>query len=131
FKFIPNWRVDDVMISYAAQGGGVGPHVDNYDVFLLQGKGTRRWAISNTPLAASDEVSVDGVDVRVLKDGFKKDEEWLLEPGDMLYLPPRFPHWGVAEGEGCMTFSIGFRAPNFQEICSECDPEPQTLNPKP
>jgi len=119
FKFVPNWRMDDIMISYAAKGGGVGPHVDNYDVFLLQGKGQRRWAISYTPVPPEAEQIEPDVDVRVLQGGFKKDEEWVLEEGDVLYVPPRIPHWGVAEDDECMTYSIGFRAPNIQEVTSE------------
>jgi 50S ribosomal protein L16 3-hydroxylase len=119
FRFIPNWRLDDIMISYAATGGGVGPHVDNYDVFLLQGRGRRKWAVSTTPIPAAAEEIVDGIDVRVLKGGFHKDAEWVLEPGDILYCPPRFPHWGVSMDDECMTYSIGFRAPNLQDIASE------------
>ncbi len=119
FSFIPNWRFDDIMISYAPEGGGVGPHVDNYDVFLLQGLGTRRWAISTQPIAPQDEKLVEGVDVAVLKGDFPVDAEWVLQPGDVLYVPPRMPHWGVSLDEECMTYSIGFRAPNLQDIASE------------
>ena len=110
--FLPKWRLDDVMISYAANGGGVGAHIDNYDVFLLQGHGRRRWQINTTPVA--NEVLIEGIDVSILAD-FEPDCDWVLEPGDMLYLPPRIAHFGVAQGE-CMTFSIGCRAPSKQEI---------------
>ncbi len=110
--FLPKWRLDDVMISYAANGGGVGAHIDNYDVFLLQGHGRRRWQINTTPVV--NEVLIEGIDVSILAD-FEPDCDWVLEPGDMLYLPPRIAHFGVAQGE-CMTFSIGCRAPSKQEI---------------
>ena len=119
FNFIPNWRHDDIMISYAAEGGGVGPHVDNYDVFLLQGRGRRKWAVSTQPIAADDEEIIEGIDVRVLKGGFVADGEWELTAGDILYVPPRYPHWGTALDDECMTYSIGFRAPNLQDISLE------------
>lgn len=110
FRFIPDARLDDLMISYAADGGGVGPHVDSYDVFLLQAQGQRRWRIS----AQRDLTLVDGLPLKVLRN-FVPDQEFVLEPGDMLYLPPHYAHDGVAIGE-CMTYSIGFRAPAFQEL---------------
>lgn len=112
FSFIPNWRVDDIMVSYAADQGGVGPHTDNYDVFLLQGMGKRRWKINHTPV--EEEHLIEDLDIRILSD-FAADEEWILEPGDMLYLPPKIAHYGIAEGE-CMTISIGFRTPSHREI---------------
>lgn len=112
FSFIPNWRVDDIMVSYAADKGGVGPHTDNYDVFLLQGSGKRRWRINHTPV--EEEHLVEDLDIRILDD-FTTDEEWILEPGDMLYLPPKIAHYGIAEGE-CMTISIGFRTPSHREL---------------
>ncbi|HEX7070631.1 MAG TPA: cupin domain-containing protein, partial [Rhodothermales bacterium] len=112
FRFIPNWRIDDLMISYATPGGGVGAHIDNYDVFLIQGMGRRRWEIGLDPVY--DEVLVPDIDVRVLAD-FSPDAEWILEPGDMLYLPPRIPHNGVAL-DACMTLSVGFRAPSQSEL---------------
>ncbi len=113
FRFIPNWRIDDVMVSYASDGGGVGPHFDQYDVFLVQGLGTRRWQIgalcdNNTELLPHD-------DLRLLAN-FEPTQEWLLEPGDMLYVPPRFAHNGVAVGDDCMTYSVGFRAPSRSEL---------------
>jgi 50S ribosomal protein L16 3-hydroxylase len=113
FRFIPNWRIDDVMVSYASDGGGVGAHFDQYDVFLVQGLGTRRWQVgalcdNDTELLAHD-------DLRLLAN-FEPTDEWLLEPGDMLYVPPRFAHNGVAVGDDCMTYSIGFRAPSRSEL---------------
>lgn len=113
FNFIPYARLDDLMVSYAVDGGGVGPHVDSYDVFLLQGSGERLWQISNQ----SNQDMIPDAPLRILKK-FKPDEEWLLEPGDMLYLPPNYAHHGVAVGE-CMTYSIGFRAPSYQELAVE------------
>lgn len=110
FDFIPHARIDDVMVSYAVPGGGVGPHVDSYDVFLLQGHGRRRWAISRQ----DDLAFVPGLDLRVLR-RFRPEQEWVLEAGDMLYLPPGVAHDGVAETE-CLTWSIGFRAPADREI---------------
>ncbi|WP_462383885.1 ribosomal protein uL16 3-hydroxylase [Pseudomonas sp. Marseille-QA0892] len=112
FRFLPTWRIDDVMISYAAPGGGVGPHFDNYDVFLLQGEGQRRWKIGQ--LCNSEETLLEHADLRILAD-FEQREEWVLEPGDMLYLPPRLAHFGIAETE-CLTYSIGFRAPSAAEV---------------
>ena len=113
FRFIPNWRIDDVMVSYATDGGGVGPHFDQYDVFLIQGLGQRRWQIGglcddSTPLLPHD-------DLRLLAE-FDALEAWVLEPGDILYVPPRFAHNGVAVGDDCMTYSIGFRAPSRAEL---------------
>jgi len=116
FRFIPNWRLDDVMVSYATEGGGVGPHVDSYDVFLLQAEGRRRWSISYTPIGPEEEDLEPDLDVRVLRGGFHIDEEWILEPGDMLYVPPRVPHWGTSMDDSCMTFSIGMRAPDKREL---------------
>ena len=112
FRFLPSWRIDDVMISYAAPGGGVGPHFDNYDVFLLQGHGHRRWRIGQ--MCDSDSALLDHSDLRILAD-FQQTDEWLLAPGDMLYLPPRLAHYGIAEDD-CMTYSVGFRAPSASEV---------------
>ncbi|WP_207883131.1 cupin domain-containing protein [Pseudomonas sp. 30_B] len=112
FKFLPSWRIDDVMISYAAPGGGVGPHFDNYDVFLLQGHGHRRWKIGQTCDASSP--LLPHADLRILAE-FEESAEWVLEPGDMLYLPPRIAHYGIAEDD-CMTYSVGFRAPSAAEV---------------
>ncbi len=117
FSFIPHARLDDLMVSYAPNGGGVGPHFDSYDVFLLQGQGKRLWRISEQ----TDLTLVDGAPLRILKN-FDTKQEWLLEAGDMLYLPPHLAHWGIAVSDGdqdCMTYSIGFRAPKNQELASE------------
>ncbi|PWB31876.1 cupin [Pseudomonas sp. SDI] len=112
FRFLPSWRIDDVMISYAAPGGSVGPHFDNYDVFLLQGQGKRNWKVGQ--LCDSDSPLIDHADLRILAD-FEQTEEWTLEPGDMLYLPPRIAHYGIAEDD-CLTYSVGFRAPSAAEV---------------
>jgi 50S ribosomal protein L16 3-hydroxylase len=113
FDFIPHTRLDDLMVSYAPKGGGVGPHFDSYDVFLLQGKGTRRWQISTQ----ADRTLIEGAPLRILSD-FKMEQEWLLEAGDMLYLPPQYAHNGIAEDD-CMTYSIGFRTPAYQELAEQ------------
>ena len=112
FDFLPRWRIDDVMLSYAVDGGGVGPHVDQYDVFLLQGQGVRRWRISTDP--AAPQALRGDVDLKMLA-RFIATHDWRLEPGDMLYLPPGVAHDGVAEGNG-MTISIGMRAPAQSEL---------------
>jgi 50S ribosomal protein L16 3-hydroxylase len=113
FRFIPDARLDDLMISYATGGGGVGPHFDSYDVFLLQVHGKRRWRIG----AQRDLSLKPGLPLKVLQH-FEPDAEWLLEPGDMLYLPPHIAHDGIAQGE-CMTCSIGFRAPTASELTAQ------------
>ncbi|MGH8191730.1 MAG: JmjC domain-containing protein [Rhodanobacteraceae bacterium] len=112
FAFIPSWRIDDVMVSYASDQGGVGAHVDHYDVFLLQGLGQRRWAIDNRPDPPT--AFRENVELKLLRQ-FHPSHAWTLDPGDMLYLPPGVPHDGVAIGE-CMTFSIGMRAPAAAEL---------------
>lgn len=112
FKFLPKWRIDDVMVSFAAPGGGVGPHFDNYDVFLLQGFGSRRWQVGQ--MCDSDSPMLQHADLKILAE-FVKTEEWVLEPGDMLYLPPLLAHCGTAEDD-CMTYSVGFRAPSAAEV---------------
>ncbi len=113
FRFIPDARLDDVMISYATEGGGVGPHFDSYDVFLLQAHGQRRWRIGRN----KDLTLQSGVPLKILQN-FEAEEEFVLNPGDMLYLPPKYAHDGVAENE-CMTWSIGFRAPQKGELARE------------
>lgn len=125
FKFIPSWRLDDIMASFAPKGGSVGPHYDQYDVFLLQASGQRKWQVGpkftpgdklveNTPLSILQEITVE--------------HEWTLNPGDMLYLPPMFAHNGVAEND-CMTFSVGFRAPSETDIIQGiCDHVCSTLD---
>lgn len=112
FRFLPSWRIDDVMISYAAPGGSVGPHFDNYDVFLLQGHGQRHWQIGQ--MCDSESKLLEHADLRILAD-FQATDEWTLEPGDMLYLPPRLAHCGVAVDD-CLTYSVGFRAPSAAEV---------------
>ncbi len=113
FSFIPHARLDDLMVSYAPKGGGVGAHFDSYDVFLLQGSGHRRWQIS----AQEDHTLVEGAPLRILKH-FHMEQEWVLAPGDMLYLPPHYAHNGIAESD-CMTYSIGFRTPTYQELAEQ------------
>ncbi|HWT71313.1 MAG TPA: cupin domain-containing protein [Oxalicibacterium sp.] len=110
FDFVPDARLDDLMISFATATGGVGAHFDSYDVFLLQAHGRRRWRIS----AQTDLTLVEDMPLKILKN-FQPEEEFVLEPGDMLYLPPQYAHEGVALDE-CMTYSIGFRAPAYQEL---------------
>jgi 50S ribosomal protein L16 3-hydroxylase len=119
FRFLPDWRVDDVMISYAADQGSVGPHVDDYDVFLVQALGRRRWRIHTRPV--DPDRCIPGLDLRILPE-FEAQQDWLLEPGDVLYLPPNVAHWGIAEGDECMTCSVGFRAPAWRDMAqSWCD----------
>ena len=111
FGFVPLWRHQDVMVSYASPGGSVGPHVDQYDVFLLQGPGTRRWAIGDPD---AEPTLTESGGLHFISD-FREVSSWVLEPGDMLYLPPGVPHHGVAES-ACFTYSIGFRAPSAAEL---------------
>ena len=114
FRFVPEGRLDDVMISYASDGGGVGPHFDSYDVFLLQAKGQRRWQIGRQ----KDLTLRDDVPLKILAN-FEPEQTFVLEPGDMLYLPPGYAHDGVAVGGDCMTYSIGFRSPQRGELARE------------
>lgn len=126
FRFIPNWRLDDVMVSIAPDGGSVGPHFDYYDVFLVQGAGQRHWQLgskcdSQTPL-------LEGSQLKILRE-FTPSEEYLASPGDVLYIPPGIAHWGKAAGDNCVTYSIGFRAPSHAEILTEFAQEvASTLN---
>jgi len=113
FRFVPDARLDDLMISYATDGGGVGPHFDSYDVFLLQAHGRRRWRIGRQ----KDLSLQPDMPLKILAN-FEPEEEFVLEPGDMLYLPPKYAHDGIAEGE-CMTYSIGFRSPDRAELAQE------------
>lgn len=116
FNFIPRWRIDDLMISYASDGGGVGPHFDYYDVFLLQTNGSRRWEVGGN---YNDQAAFkENLPVKILKD-FTPTESWLLEPGDILYIPPGVGHNGIAQGDGCMTCSVGYRAPSHCDILRE------------
>lgn len=121
FRFVPDARLDDLMISFATAGGGVGPHFDSYDVFLLQASGRRRWKIGRQ----KDLTLQDGVPLKILQN-FEPEEEFVLEAGDMLYLPPRYAHDGIAEAADsggkaadCMTYSIGFRSPGSRELATE------------
>ena len=113
-KFLPGWRLDDVMVSYATDNGGVGPHYDNYDVFLLQGLGQRRWLLGQ--YCDGSETLLPSSDLRILAD-FDTSAEFVLNPGDVLYVPPRLAHWGIARGP-CMTYSLGFRAPQVNSLLS-------------
>lgn len=122
FRFVPDARLDDLMVSFATAGGGVGPHFDSYDVFLLQASGRRRWKIGRQ----KDLSLQEGVPLKILRN-FEPEQEFVLEAGDMLYLPPRYAHDGIAEaadsGDGkagdCMTYSIGFRSPGRGELAAE------------
>jgi 50S ribosomal protein L16 3-hydroxylase len=114
FRFIPDARLDDLMISIAGIGGGVGPHFDSYDVFLIQMSGRREWRISEqTDLSLNPELPL-----KILQN-FQSEFEWILEPGDMLYLPPHIAHDGIALDAGCQTWSVGFRSPSFKELLQE------------
>jgi 50S ribosomal protein L16 3-hydroxylase len=113
FRFVPDARLDDLMISYASDGGGVGPHFDSYDVFLIQAHGRRRWRIGRQ----KDMTLRNDVPMKILSH-FDPEEEHVLEPGDMLYLPPGWAHDGIAEGE-CMTYSVGFRVPERSDLAQE------------
>jgi len=115
FSFIPSWRIDDIMISYATNGGNVGPHFDYYDVFLIQGLGQKKWQLGVHANSSSKLRS--NKDLRLLAE-FNTEQEYLLAPGDILYLPPNLAHWGIAIGNS-MTYSVGFRTPSYAEIISE------------
>jgi 50S ribosomal protein L16 3-hydroxylase len=133
FRFIPGWRIDDLMVSYAPPGGSVGPHLDAYDVFLLQAHGRRRWRIAREGF--DPEACIDGIDLRILQH-FTPQQEWVLAPGDILYLPPGVAHHGVAVDD-CMTFSIGFRTPRqydlvhawLEEVLAGTDPSRRYRDP--
>ena len=135
FRFVPDARLDDLMVSWASPGGGVGPHVDSYDVFLLQVQGRRRWRIGPVAGGARGAAQplLESAPLKLLRD-FQPTQEWLLETGDMLYVPPGWGHDGTAEGGDCMTCSVGFRAPAADELArelllrlSESDDAPATL----
>ncbi len=115
FRFVPEARLDDLMVSWASDGGGVGPHLDAYDVFLLQVAGRRRWRIGR-PVRDAD--FVPGAPLKLLAQ-FEPEQEWVLEPGDLLYLPPGWGHDGEAVGGDCMTASVGFRAPSERELAAD------------
>ena len=119
FDFIPQWRVDDVMISYAALHGSVGPHYDNYDVFLLQAQGQRRWML--TTQDCHEENYLQDVDLRIMTT-FHVEADYVLEPGDILYLPPHVGHHGISLSDDCMTYSFGYRSyPGIEMLCHFCD----------
>ncbi|WP_417223366.1 JmjC domain-containing protein [Amphritea sp.] len=113
FRFIPNWRYDDLMVSFASQGGGVGPHYDNYDVFLIQTQGQRRWEVGG--FFDQNSARRPNTPVMIMTD-WDPEYNWVLEPGDMLYIPPQVGHNGIGESDDCMTYSVGFRAPSHAEI---------------
>jgi len=115
FRFVPDARLDDLMVSWASDGGGVGPHLDSYDVFLIQAQGRRRWRVGPPPRRPA---WVEGAPLKLL-DGFEPTHDWLLEPGDMLYLPPLWGHDGTAVGGNCITCSVGFRVPAAGELARE------------
>ena len=112
FTFLPSWRLDDIMASFAVKGGSVGPHFDQYDVFLIQAEGQRHWQVG--PQATEDSVRLDNTPLSILEN-MEVTEEWTVNPGDLLYIPPKYAHNGVALDE-CMTFSVGFRAPSESEV---------------
>lgn len=122
FSFIPNWRIDDVMVSYATPGGSVGPHYDNYDVFLIQGLGKREWRLGQQ---CSKKTKRRKDQPLTLIEDFQEQQRHILSPGDILYLPPSLAHWGIAlasDDDHCMTYSVGFRAPSYRDILSHyCD----------
>jgi 50S ribosomal protein L16 3-hydroxylase len=120
FDFLPRWRIDDVMVSFAATGGSVGAHVDQYDVFLLQAQGHRRWQVDASTALGRNAPPLDfrnDVELKLLRT-FNPTHDWVLGPGDMLYLPPGVPHHGVAV-DPCLTFSIGMRAPAAAELLGD------------
>ena len=125
FSFLPRWRLDDIMVSLSADQGSVGPHFDNYDVFLLQTRGQKRWRIGQ--ICDADTALIDNAPLCLMAD-FQQQEEYVLAPGDMLYLPPRLAHWGIAERES-MTFSVGLRAPTATELLDDLATE-LLANPK-
>ena len=115
FRFIPEWYLDDLMISYAPEGGSVGPHMDLYDVFILQAQGHRRWQINTQPVSENNQVA--DTNLRIQKD-FTAEQEWLMEAGDMIYIPPGVSHYGVATDD-CLSFSIGFKASSHADLVND------------
>ena len=126
FAFLPRWRVDDIMVSYATDGGGVGPHFDYYDVFLIQAQGRRAWSLGGPCDESSPRLG--GTALKILAD-FQPLESWVLEAGDILYVPPGIAHFGTAEGE-CMTYSLGFRAPTAGEMLDDLATEVLSQGPR-
>lgn len=120
FSFLPSWRHEDIMISYATQGGSVGPHYDRYDVFLIQAHGQRRWHLG--PVCDKSSARQDVEDIDLLKDMPIKSTH-LMQPGDVLYLPPGVAHWGIAEDDECITWSVGFRAPRLTDLLARLTDE--------
>lgn len=125
FRFIPDWRIDDVMVSYSEKGGGVGAHVDSYDVFLIQGSGSRLWQIEEKTHPSKEMTDHNGL---MLLDNFQATQEWELGPGDVLYLPPHIPHNGRSQ-DSCLTFSIGFLSPSIEDIVRYVDADLSALDP--
>ena len=125
FDFIPRWRFDDVMISYAAKGGSVGPHFDYYDVFLLQGSGRRRWHISSKHCELDNYL--DDVPLRIMNT-FEAEQVWDVEPGDVLYVPPKVAHHGVSLDDECTTLSFGYRAYSAQELLESVNQQSEDKN---
>ena len=125
FDFIPRWRFDDVMISYAAKGGSVGPHFDYYDVFLLQGSGMRRWHISGKHCELDNYLN--NVPLRIM-DKFESEQVFDVEPGDVLYVPPKVAHHGVSLDDECTTLSFGYRAYSTQELYESIDQQSKDEN---
>ena len=115
FSFLPPWRLDDIMVSFAAPGGGVGPHFDYYDVFLLQAEGQREWRIGQACDGSSAIVTTSGLKQL---ETFEETARWIVEPGDIVYIPPGIAHWGIAHTP-CLTYSIGFRAPTLAEMLGD------------
>jgi 50S ribosomal protein L16 3-hydroxylase len=116
FRFIPNWQLDDIMVSYAREGGSVGPHFDNYDVFLVQTSGQREWQLGQR--CDESDPLIDHPDLLLL-DNFECEQRFVLNPGDILYIPPRYGHWGIAKDNNCITCSVGFRSPTVADIIAE------------
>jgi 50S ribosomal protein L16 3-hydroxylase len=112
FSFLPAWRLEDIMISYAAKGGSVGPHFDQYDVFLVQASGSRRWQIGQWCDGSTLLLPHDSL--KLLAD-FQVQEEFVLDAGDVLYLPPGLAHWGIADSDDCITWSVGLRSPDLYQ----------------
>ena len=123
FRFVPSWRLDDIMISYATQGAGVGAHFDRYDVFLIQGEGQRQWQIGQ---ACSENSALMAHDQLCLLQNFDVHQEFILNPGDLLYIPPLIAHKGMAMSDACVTYSVGFRSPSYGDVLASFADERST-----
>ena len=123
FRFVPSWRLDDIMISYATQGAGVGAHFDRYDVFLIQGQGQRQWQIGGT---CNENSALMAHDQLCLLQNFDVHQEFILNPGDLLYIPPLIAHKGVAMSDACVTYSVGFRSPSYGDVLASFADERST-----